>query len=48
MYAGDVKTEVVGDDAMNDRMDDILIEGINDTTNECQACCRRTTNGTRC
>ncbi len=48
MYAGDVKTEVVGDDAMNDWMDDILIEGIIDTTNECQACCRCTTNGTRC
>ncbi len=47
MYAGDVETEVVGDDAMNDQMDDILVEGINDTANERPACRRHTTNGTR-
>ncbi len=46
MYAGDVETEVVGDDAMNNQMDDILVEGINDTANEHPACCCRTTNGT--
>jgi hypothetical protein len=47
MYAGDVETEVVGDDAMNNQMDDILVEGINDTANEHPTCCRRTTNSTR-
>ncbi len=46
MYAGEVETEVVGDDAMNDQMDDILVEGINDTTNKRPACCPRKTNGT--
>jgi hypothetical protein len=46
MYAGDVETEVVGDDAMNNQMDDILVEGINDTANERPACCRLTTNVT--
>ncbi len=37
----------MGDDAMNNRMDDILVEGINDTANEHPTCCRRTTNSTR-
>jgi hypothetical protein len=45
MYAGDVETEVVGDDAMNDQMDNILVEGINDTANERPARCCRITNG---
>ncbi len=46
MYAGDVEIEVVGDDAMHDQMDDILVEGINDTANEHPACHCCTTNGT--
>ncbi len=46
MYAGDVETKVVGDDAMNNLMDDILVEGINGTAYEHPACCRRTTYGT--
>ncbi len=48
MYAGDVKTEVVGDDAMNNQMDIFLVEGINDTANEHPGCCRHTTNGACC
>jgi hypothetical protein len=44
MYAGDVETNVMSDDAMNNQMDDFFVEGINDTANDCPACHRCTNN----
>ena len=41
MNAGDGNMEVVGDDTMNDRMneDSLLVEGVDDTADKCQAWC---------
>ena len=49
MYVGDGNVEVVGDDTMNDRMneDSLLVEGVDDTADKCPACCRRTNSGVR-
>jgi hypothetical protein len=38
----------MGDDAMNNQMDDLLVKGINDTAKECPACCRHTNNIAHC
>ncbi len=38
----DVDFEVMGDDAMRNQMDNLLVEGFNDTTNEFPACCHCT------
>ena len=49
MYVWDGNVEVVGDDTMNDRMneDSLLVEGVDDTADKCPACCRRTNSGMR-
>jgi hypothetical protein len=49
MFVGDVNVEVVGNDAMQERMDEdsLLVEGVNDTANECPARRRRTNSGVR-
>ena len=41
MYVWDGNVEVVGDDTMNDRMneDSLLVEGVDDTADKCQAWC---------
>ncbi len=48
MVIGDVYVEVMGDGAMDDLMDDLLVEGFDDTANERPARRRRTNNGVRC
>ena len=45
MVVGDVDVEVMGDGAMDDLMDDLLVEGFDDTANKRPSCCRRTNNG---
>ena len=45
MVVGDVDVEVMGIGAMDDLMDDFLVEGFDDTANERPACRRRTNNG---
>jgi hypothetical protein len=49
MHIGDVNVEVLGDDTMNDRVDKefLLVEGVDDTVDECPARWRRTHNGVR-
>ena len=47
MVVGDVDVEVMGDGAMDDLMDDFLVEGFDDTANERPACRHRTNNGVR-
>jgi hypothetical protein len=47
---GDFNVEVVGEDTINnERMEDkFLVEGLDDTVNECPARRRRTNNGVCC
>ncbi len=49
MHIGDVNVEVLGDDAMNARLDEefLLVEGVDDTVDERPARRRRTQNGVR-
>jgi hypothetical protein len=46
MHMGEFNVEVLGDDTMNERMDDeFLVEGLDDTVDECPARWCRTNNG---
>ena len=39
MVVGDVDVLVVDDDSIDDLMDNLLVEGFNDTANKYPACC---------